>query len=392
MINFSLKEFVDENIQNFDRQNPLDLIKAEKLLKAESKLNKKFTINEIEEFLEYIKNNKQNYDQILNLSVIKNICNDIYPENLTIKPDFENITETEIEEFREFFTPYLKEFISVSIRYNKWQHLINFHNFYPKFFSVESLNFLKRQLHDKNNLIIGGILRDTNLSLFKKNYHFSFDKKFYFLQSSIDDLEFDDDIFAISNSIAKNQDLPIDKKMIIGEIFMAIFHFNASNLFTKIILRRNHKIAKTWIHQQTGILNNLAYRVAHFFVKDQNAELTVLLSIVIFGFYFLSFFFVVSINRKAYIFYAFINVVSLYLASKKLRHHYNLFNPENSIHNWGKISAILLTALIISFVLLLTVGLGLMYVYNFVSEGKFSIGIMIPLIISGVLIFLNKTR
>ena len=80
MINFSLKEFVDENIENFDPQNSQDIIKAEKLLKAESKLNNTFTINEIEEFLDYIKNQKHNFDTILNLPVIKSIYNDINPE------------------------------------------------------------------------------------------------------------------------------------------------------------------------------------------------------------------------------------------------------------------------------------------------------------------------
>lgn len=359
MINFSLKEFVDENIQNFDPQNPQDLIKAEKLLKAESKLNRTFTINEIEDFLEYIKNNKQHFDRILNLPIIKSICRDIYPESLNIKPVFENISESEIEEFREFFTPYLKEFISVSIRYNKWQHLINFYNFYFQFFSMESLDFLKIQLHDKNRLIIEGIKKDINFSLFKKNYPFSFDKKFYLLQSSIDDLEFDDDIFKISNSYGKNHDISIDKKMIFGEIFMAAFHFNASNLFTRIIIKRNRKTAKEWINQKKGILNNLAHDLAHFFVKDENAGYIVLLSIIIFCFYFLSFFFVVSINRKAYIFYSVINIVALYVSNRKLRYHYILFNPENSIHTMGKVSAILLNTIIINFVLLLIVGLGL---------------------------------
>lgn len=359
MINFSLKEFVDENIQNFDPQNPQDIIKAEKLLKAESKLNNRFTINEIEEFLDYIKNQEQNFDHILSLPVIKSIYNDKYPENLKTKPDLRNITENEMAEFREVFTPYLKEFISVSVRNNQWQDLIYFQQFYAQFFSVESLDFYKVLLHDKNDLIIEGIIKNSSLSFFKENYPFATDRKFYNLQSLVDHFEFDDDILTINNVVAENQETSIDNKVVLGEILTAIFHFSSSNSVTKNVIKKNQAIAEDWKNQKKGILNNLAHDLAHFFVKDENAGYIVLLSIIIFCFYFLSFFFVVSINRKAYIFYCVINIVALYVSNRKLRYHYSLFNPENYIHTMGKVSAILLNTIIINVVLLLIVGLGL---------------------------------
>ncbi|GAA5090181.1 hypothetical protein GCM10023210_15970 [Chryseobacterium ginsengisoli] len=392
MINFSLKEFVDENIQNFDPQNPQDIIKAEKLLKAESKLNNTFTINEIEEFLEYIKNQEQNFDNILNLSVIKSIYNDKYPENLKNKPDLRNISESEIEEFREVFIPFLKEFISVSVRNNQWQNLIYFQHFYAQFFSAESLDFYTVLLHDKNDLIIEGIIKNNNLTYLKKNYPFAVDKKFYYLQSLVDNFEFDRDILTINNVVAEHQKTSIDNKVVLGEILTAIFHFNASNDLTKNVIRKNQAIAEDWKNQKKGILSNLAYHIAAFFAKDQNPGLILFLSIVIFGVYILSFFFVISIDREALMFYGVVNLVAIYLAYRNFKYYFSLFDHKNLTDTLGKISATLLITMIVGFPLMLVVGFGLAYVFDSASEGKFPSGIIAPLIIIGVRIFLNKNK
>lgn len=392
MINFSLKEFVDENIKNFDPQNPQDIIKAEKLLKAESKLNNTFTINEIEEFLEYIKTQEQNFDHILNLPVIKSIYNDKYPENLKSKPDLRNISEGEIEEFREVFTPFLKEFISVSVRNNQWQNLIYFQQFYAQFFSVESMDFYKVLLHDKNDLIIEGIIKHRNLSFFKKNYPFAIDRKFYYLQSLVDNFEFDDDILTINNVVAENQKTSIDNKVVLGEILTAIFHFNSSNSITKNVIKKNQAIAEDWKDQKKGILSNLAYHIARFFAKDQNPGLILFLSIVILGVYILSFFFVVSIDRQALIYYGIVNLIAIYLAYRNFKYYFSLFDHKNFTDTLGKISATLLITMIVGFPLMLIIGLGLAYVVDSASDGKFPSGIIAPLIILGIRIFFNRNK
>ncbi|HCR74893.1 MAG TPA: hypothetical protein DIW37_00500 [Chryseobacterium sp.] len=391
MINFSLKEFVDENIQNFDPQNPQDIIKAEKLLKAESKLNNRFTINEIEEFLEYIKNQKQNFDHILNLPVIKSIYNDKYPENLKTKPDLRNITESEMAEFREVFTPYVKEFISVSMRNNQWQNLIYFQHFYAQFFSVESLDFYKVLLHDKNDLIIEGIIKNSSLSFFKENYPFATDRKFYYLQSLVDHFEFDDDILTINNVVAENQKTSIDNKVVLGEILTAIFHFSSSNSVTKNVIKKNQAIAEDWKNQKKGFLNNIAYYIVRFFTKDQNPGLILFLSTVILGVYILSFYFVFSFETEIIIFYSIANIVGLYLAYRNFKYYFSFFDHKNITDILGKISATLLITMIVGFPLILFVGLGFAYVFDSVSDGKFPGGIIFPLIIFGIRIF-NRNK
>jgi hypothetical protein len=392
MINFSLKEFVEKNIQNFDLQNPQDIIKAEKILKAESKLNGTFNINEIEEFLEFIKNQKHNFDKILNLSVIKSIYNDIYPENLKNKPDLRNISDNEIEEFREIFTPYLNEFISVSVRNNQWQNLIYFQHFYSNFFSVESLDFFKVLLHDKNDLIIEGITRNDNLSNFKNNYPFAIDKKFYYLQSLVDDFEFDSDILTINNVVAQNQKTSIDNKIVLGEILTAIFHFSASNQVTKNVIRKNQAIAEDWKGQKKGILNNIAYHIASFFAKDQNPGLIIFLSIIILGVYILSFLFVLTMDTEVLIFYGIANLVAIYLAYRNFNYYFSLFNHKNYIDTLGKISATLLITIIFGFPLILAVGLGSSYIFDSVSNRKFPTSIILPLIIIGFRIYSNRNK
>ncbi|MDQ1162626.1 hypothetical protein QE422_002994 [Chryseobacterium sp. SORGH_AS 447] len=392
MINFSLREFVNDNLNNFDPRNSQDLIKAEKLLKAESKLNKTFSINEIEEFLDYLKNQTQEFKHVLNLPVIKSIYHDVYPENLSRKPDLRDIPEHEIEEFREIFSPYLEEFISVSIRNNQWQNLIFFQHFYSRFFSTESLDFYKELLHDKNDLIIDGIMRNDDMVIFRKNYPFAVDKKFYYLQSLVDNFEFDNDILTINNAVAENQKTSVDNKVVLGEILMAILHFTAASEVTRNIIRQNQAVAEDWKNQKSGFFNNLAYGIANYFANIQNSGFVLFLSIVILGLYLLSYFFVITLGSNAIIFYAIANAIILYLAYRNFKYYFNFFNPKDLTETLAKLAGTLLITLTTGFPILLVIGFGIIYAIASFSGGKFPAGVFLPLVFIGVKLFKNRDQ
>lgn len=392
MINFSLREFVNENISHFDPRNSQDLIKAEKLLKAESKMNRTFSINEIEEFLDYLKNQKPQFEHVLSLPVIKSIYHDVYPENLNKKPDLSGIPETEIEEFREVFSPYLEEFISVSIRNNQWQNLISFHHFYFQFFSPESLDYYKELLHDKNDLIISGITGNADMVIFRKNYPFAVDKKFYYLQSVVDNFEFDHDILTINNVIAENQKTSIDNKVVLGEILTALLHFTAASDVTRNIIRKNQSVAEDWKNQKKGFFKNLAYGIANFFANSPNPGFVLFLSTVILGLYLLSYFLVFTLGSRAILFYGIANVIILYLAYRNFKYYFNFFKPKDLTETLAKLAGTLLITLTTGFPLLLLVGFWAVYAIASFSGGKLPTGILLPLIFIGVKLFKNRDQ
>lgn len=392
MQNFRLKEFVEQNIHNFNPKDQKDLIMAEKLLKAESKLNQTFNINEIEAFLDFIKNQTQNFDEILKLPIIKCIYTDIYPHNLSFKPDLRKISKDELEDFSELFTPNLKAFLSEAVRKNQWQSLIYFQQYYASFFSVESLDFYKNLLHDKNYLIIEGILKNKDLVIFKKNYPFATERKFYYLQGLVDEFEFDDDILSINNVVAEMQRTNISNKVILGEILTAIYGFNSENEVTKNIIRDNQKVAQEWKDEKSGFLNMIAYHIAGFFLKNKNPALIIFLSTVIIVGYLFSFIYVFSFGIKALMFYLLTNAVAIYLAFKNFKYYFSQINFQDKVDSLGKISATILITMVISFPLMLVVGMGLLYVFDSLADRKFPTQIILPAIIIGVKVYMYRNR
>lgn len=392
MQNFRLKEFVEHNIQNFNPKNPQDLIKAEKLLKAESKLKQTFSINEIEEFLNFIKNQKENFDEILKLPVIKCIYTDIYPHNLSFKPDLRKISKEQLREFSDVFASNLKEFLSEAVRKNQWQSLIYFQKYYSSFFNAESLDFFKCMLHDRNAILTEGIKRNEDLVTFKKHYPFATDSKFYQLQSLVDDFEFDDEILSINNIVAEKQRTNIKNKVILGEILTAIYSFSSQNELTKNIIRDNQKVAREWQDEKNGFLNLIAYKIAGFFLNNRNPKVIVFFSVVIIAGYISSYFYVYGFGLKALSFYMLTNAVAIYLAVRNFKYYFSQINFQDRIDSMGKISATILITTVISFPLLLIVGIGSLYIFDSVADKKFPTQIIFPLLIIGVKIFMHRNR
>lgn len=392
MQNFRLKEFVEHQIPDFNPKNTTDLIKAEKILKAESKLNAVFTINEIEEFLSFIKNQEQNFDEILKLPVIKSIYSDIYPTNIQVKPDLKSISKEEISDFREFFTNNIKAFVSEAVRKNQWQSLIYFQQYYHEFFSVESLDFYKNILHDKNHLIIDGVLKNKDLVTFQQNYPFATDRKFYYLQSLVDHFEFDDDILSINNMVAEMQKTHIKNKIVLGEILTAIYHFNSANPVTKKVIRNNQKVAEEWKSEKNGFLNTVGFHIAEFFLKNKYPGLIVFLSAFIISLYLLSFMYSYSLGIKSLILYIFTNLIAVFFAFRNFRYYFSEISFKNLTDALGKISATILITMIISFPLMLVIAMGALYLFDSLVDSKFPTQIILPIIIIGVRIFVNRNN
>lgn len=64
MVNYSLIIFLNNAFPEFDAENEQHLIKAEKLLKAEQKINSNFSQNEVDEIIEFYKANGNQFNSI----------------------------------------------------------------------------------------------------------------------------------------------------------------------------------------------------------------------------------------------------------------------------------------------------------------------------------------
>ncbi|MBL7878467.1 MAG: hypothetical protein JNN23_01195, partial [Chryseobacterium gambrini] len=62
MINLQLLDVVKESLPNFDGENSSDLIKAEKILKAQQKIDSDFSLNDIENFISFFKENGNKFN------------------------------------------------------------------------------------------------------------------------------------------------------------------------------------------------------------------------------------------------------------------------------------------------------------------------------------------
>lgn len=273
MTHFKIYKFIEENLPDFNPENEQDIIKAEKLLKAESKLNNSFTINEIEVYISELKNPSTHFKEILNISVINNIFSGKNIDDIVhLKPDLSKIKNEDLEIFKENFTTKAKEFLSEKIRKNRWQNLIYFQKYYSDFLSADALDFYKNILHDKNQIIIEKIENSSILNNIIHNYPFAIDRKYYELQSTIDSFEFDDDILKINNSIARNQKTHINNKIVLGKILIAINYFRSEDDTTKNVIKENQKIAKDWVNVKRGFFTNIIYHIVNFFNPDSSKK------------------------------------------------------------------------------------------------------------------------
>lgn len=363
MINFQLKEFIEKNIPGFDAQNPQDWVKAEKLLKAESRLNGTFSINEIEEFLDYLKNTDYTFDKILINHVISDIFNDRNPVGLYRKPNLNNISDEEINAFREVFSPKLKTFLSESIRHNKWNNLYEFQKNYNIFFNSENLEFYKNLLHEKCGLVIYGINHFENMEDFRKNYPFATNWKFYSILSHIDSFEFEDDVMAINSSVVDHQKTAMNNKIVLGEILTAMYYFNSENKEIKELLAKNANIGENWINQKTDFVNLIALKIANFFRTNKNTLLGFVTAIALIGLYIFSF---VYINNHFGLFYLIgyfiINAICFFFY-RKLSLTYFGFDKSKNIQEFSvKLASIISTTLIIGIPLLIVLTIFLSFV------------------------------
>lgn len=280
MINVRLLQIVEENIADFKSDNSNDLIKAEKILKAESKINPDITIKEIEKFVAFFKTNGAKFNSFLATPQIQAILlcdvakfettlesSDLYPENRfanesvyyeTAEEDTENEYYSINDEFGDLFSDAIGTFIQINISAGNWINLRSLFQEYESIISFENFEKAKVQLTSKNDLIRSILPYREKYKHFLKEYAFSIDDDFYKLQSDIDSYYFEDQISDINSDIVEYQHVEGIHKVYLGKVLAALCSFEAFSEEIAETLEGNLEIAKGWIRNESKFLDRVS--------------------------------------------------------------------------------------------------------------------------------------
>ena len=240
MINLKLLEIIKESLPNFNGENSSDLIKAEKILKAQQKIDSEFSLNDIENFVTFFKENGNKFNILFEdenlLNIFKNEDFKINSSHNSIFPNIMKITS----EFRIFCEEPMKRYIQINIQNNHWENLRIFYKNYFPVISPLTKEFLIENLTQKNNLIITNLDRYENYVYFENQYKFVRDEHFFALQSDVDSQKFYPEIAEIVNNLVQNikvEDYHI--KAFIMKTFIVIAKFDSHLMEFRQLLRNN---------------------------------------------------------------------------------------------------------------------------------------------------------
>lgn len=169
---------------NFDSKyrDEKELIKLQKLLNAESKINPEFYTQDAEILNEFLKANWQDLEFIKNNNNINAILsnNDNYKiEQHQIKLYSEHLKQYLILQ-EQFFTENIQQFLSKNLKTENWAIIIDVYTQYKFLFSLELDEYLLKEIEliIKNNLsnIQNGILPPSYV---KTKKHYTLESEFY---------------------------------------------------------------------------------------------------------------------------------------------------------------------------------------------------------------------
>lgn len=377
MINFQLRDFVEKTIPDFNPNNPLDVIKAEKILKAEAKLNSGFRLNEIDDYIAFLKNSEENFDKILALPVIADINSGNYPTKIE-KPYLKDISWDEVSRFSEKFSGRLQEFLGFAIRNHKWDDLVRFYKNYTEFFDLSALEFLKEQLHEKNNLVIDALHRSENFVEMKKNYPFVVEKGFYFIQSQIDPFEFDEEILDINNIIAYSQLTYASNKVVLGEILSALSYFRSEDDTTKKVLKDNREIGEGWQEQKKGDLYaRLSYAISGFFSQNKNSGLVIAVSVLSILLFLASYVYAATLGWQALLGYFVVNAAVFFIYRNQAKFYFNYQTSKTKEELLRKVAGSLVVLMIFGIPLMIVFAIAISDLASSIEKGKFPLNFAI---------------
>ncbi|MCX2493579.1 hypothetical protein OQX63_08870 [Pedobacter sp. PF22-3] len=265
MIQLNLLELVLKQFPTLNFDSNDDIIKVEKILKAEAKLERSIKINDIEQLILFLKTYGNRFIPILK---DKNIGIIVAGKRGTVnsaKLDHNQISDETLEEFEKAFSENILDYLKYCIRNNKWNSLRSIFMNYPFLIGDFTRNQIYEVLKHKNQSIISALYNDQFVNFISANAYAG-EIQYYTCLSCIDALYFDDDILSINNIISEKQRTSLNNRIYLGKILYAATFFIAYSDQLKQTLENNRQIALQWIHPQLQFEDNhendwSAYRI-----------------------------------------------------------------------------------------------------------------------------------
>lgn len=381
MSQLQLLDIIKETLPHFDAGNPSDLIKAEKILKIHQKTNPDLQLNDIENFIEFYKDNGNKYVAILQDENLQKILknedfkidssqNNIFLHPFSLREDFGNDYEENI-----------LNYIQLNIKNNNWKNLRIFYKNYFPIISYENKDLLIDSITTKNNLVRGTIPYTDQYHLLLNQYKHSVDPDFYGLQSDIDSAYFNEEILNINNDLAEHQHTTQHNKVFLGKIFVALAGFDAYTEELRGLLIKNSKIGAKWVNPTSEIITVEKKSARKYIEKEYGKyeEITLLviyLSLLVL----ISFFLYIKLDAYFWTF-PFFEAAFFLLYKKKLNGHYQENPPSNgNLSTRRRIKKLVVKFLTLQIYLIIiaisvVIGLGLIAL-TFASSGVGAVGIV----------------
>ncbi|MCL9806239.1 hypothetical protein NAT51_11945 [Flavobacterium amniphilum] len=281
-------QLVENSISGFDPNNSNDLIKAEKVLKAESKINDAIQTKEIDNVISFFKRHGSKFDILLSNRHIQSILNGKTDEfkqfsfsddehglyEISFNPaqnqKYRQISEsvmTLCEEFSEVFAITIWKFIQKNIVEGNWKNLRKLVVHYEPIISFDNWEQFKESLTQKNELVMEVIPFKEKYTTLINEYKFGIDEDYYSLLSDIDAFYFADEVMRINSFVVDHQHVDFEYRIYLGKVLFALAAFEDEDEVRAGILAKNRRIAQKWITSEkkaSGKIRNAISKALDF--------------------------------------------------------------------------------------------------------------------------------
>lgn len=275
MIQLTLLELVKKQIPNLNYDDANDIIKAEKILKAEARLNPAIKINDIENLLSFLREHKGRFIPILQNKNVAIIVGEKTGRVNFARLNRENISDETLFEFQTAFASNTRDFIKRNIRDGDWNTLRSIFQNYDFLVEDELKEEVCESFTTKNHALISAI-QNNNCIAFAKANLFSVEENYYYMLSTLAPGYFDEDVLRINNAVSERQKTDPATKHYLGKILYAATFFDAFDESLKSTLEGNQQIALTWVYPDLREKSN-----SSFFSKVVTAVAFILLTFIL---------------------------------------------------------------------------------------------------------------
>ncbi|MBC6110162.1 hypothetical protein ACFOG5_16075 [Pedobacter fastidiosus] len=246
MIQISLLEFALKQLKGLKLDHENDILRIEKILKSEVKLNSKIQLNDVEILVAFLRTYKGKFIAFLkdqNISrILRNRDENLFVGNF----DRNSVSDETVIQFSQIFEENIYNYLTQRIRTSDWNSLKIAFARYGFLISDLNIEKITQILRQRNLSIISAVEKNQYISFSKENVY-AFNSNYYLLLSIVNAFCFDDDILRINNIISQNQHTSLQNKNVLGKILFAMCYYNPYDADLKRILAHNQKLAYLWM-------------------------------------------------------------------------------------------------------------------------------------------------